>query len=265
MSDFRFKPKPLGLSLAYQHKSAVSQASLDKVYQKIDRARIHETDLPAPVKISRGVQAIRMGIDRVSRLGERIRENKDVAPIDSQLMGKEFEYLKDKLSQIFSKNITESVGVSETEIVSHDQMQSQFARLVDAVFKGEVSQLDRIDRIGYLLDANADPLEIKFEGDFRLADLPKKGEIRTGIDTLSDNLTSMKFKDPLPLKGELSGDSYVSRAIERVSEDVLINASSALLVHSDNRVVSNMSLLFDDGYKSTPEIPDLSDSPSPPK
>lgn len=247
MTDIRFKSKPHGLRLAQQHRSAEGQASADKVYERIAKAQKLGPKEDEAARVAHSVFAVRMGIDRIRRIGERIQENINVAPIDAKLMTEEFEYLKDRMSKIFDKNFTEVIALDQMAVVEPAQMRQQFERLVEAVFQGTLSPLDRIDRIGTLLDPEADPLAISFEGTFTLAAPVSNGQFRSGIDTLSDRLGSLGAREAIPIDHEYSGEHYIEQAVQRVSEGVLTNARSAKIAHTDHRSLVDLSLVFGDG------------------
>jgi hypothetical protein len=255
LSDIKYKPKNIGLQLAYQHRSAVSQGEVGKVYEKIDLAKVHNNSLPSDVRISRGVKALRMGIDRVSRLGARLRENKNVSVADNKLMKDEFIYLKRQLKTIFEREMGPSYAFNaETDFILNEAP-AQFGRIIDSVYSGDINLSDRFNRIGDLLDLEADPYVLNFDGKFLLKDAPKSADIVTGVESLSSTFLHVEGRSPIKLEGELNGENYIDSAVHKVTSDILHYSASSKLVHMDQRNITDMSLLFDDAKGNLVEPP----------
>ncbi len=247
MSNIKRKPIDIGLNLAHQHRSALSQAKAADVYAKINVAKVHDDKLPANVRISRGIRAIRMGIDRISRLGERVREDKNVSPADHKLMKEEFAFLKTQLKTIFKREMGQSYAFNEDSDFKLNEVPEQFGRIVDSVYSGDIKLADKFNHIGTLLDPDADPAILNFEGKFMLKDTLRSVDIVTGVESLSSKYQLDGVASPIPLQGELAGENYVDLAVQRVSRDVLNNARSSLRTHINKENYVDMSLLFDDG------------------
>lgn len=246
MSEIKYKQSSAGLNLANKHLSARSQVNAETVYSRVDRAKTRDKSLPASVRISRGVQAIRMGLDRISRIGERLRENKNVAAIDHKLMTEEFGHLQKELSTIFRRAMGQSVVFNEDQNFDLAKNPLQFDRLIDAVYSGTIKLEDRFDQIGQLLDFESDDFVMNFSGLFEVNKNTKLTSVISSIDSLSSKAFGTSQRNPIPLENEVEGESYVNSAIDRVSNSILTQAQSASSVHLANNSMKNISLLFDD-------------------
>ena len=240
MSDRIYQYKPFGLRLAHQHRSAVSQTKVDKVYDRISEAFALDTNAPDVVRRQRQARAVRVILDRVQRLGERVREDYRFDPGDKRLVMQEFDFLREQAARLANDNpqlnLQEQDGSQAIDLKATPQY---FVKVLDAVFTGQFKLSDRVDQVGRLIDGDANPFEIAVEG---LADLvpPAERVIVDVFDTIQD-LSAAGDSIQSIFDGDPRG---VEKAVTAVRDAVVRSASTALHTHSPGLLMGAAKLLF---------------------
>jgi hypothetical protein len=218
-----------------------------KVYEKLkDAKNINPLNTTKTLRVSKSTKAIRVGMDRLARIGERIREDNNVSVRDHRLMAKEAIELKEDINSVYQTKMDDAMIADQFNDLNLNEAPGQFQRIVDAIFRGEMKVTDKMDRVGSLLDEEMNPALINFEGDFALEKAKNEYSRRDATDVLSEGDRYGIGIQTLALGGEVEGRSYVESAVERIRAEYLTKGTSLVEMHTDASHFTNLSLLFDD-------------------
>ena len=215
-----------GSILARQHKSDPELSKVDGIYEAIEAAR-HPSN-PAGLKAgalnaARGL-ALAEGLDRVRRLGDRLKEQ-FVSPIDKVYIRQEYAYLKDRLLAL-------AAPTGEAEVVRADFTGDgtnlektrnaaifQFAKILDGAFQGKIKEL-----LPPSASDNGEWLRLVVSA--KLADEGQKA-YGTVLD-MAEVLPRLATPGPQANSGGLQPAEWVDRAIDEVRLQILNRASGAM-------------------------------------
>ena len=135
-----------GLRYSNAHQSVNRGISPKKVYQSIQDA-VQADPFRTQIKTdAKRIEALQFGLDRITRIGERYRENYRVSRADHVRMEREFEYLKSRIQTLASPKLYEDFARvvdpddPSTFVDRFESFKSQLGQLIDASFEGKYRQ-----------------------------------------------------------------------------------------------------------------------------
>lgn len=236
--SIRLSQSQRGLHLAQVHKSAEGQASKTSVYKKLDRAANVPSIYSDDIRKQRNISAVHVALDRVRRLGERVRENKNVAPRDNRLMMEEFEYLREQVVRIFNRNADVLTFKGDQGQFSLVDQTSHMAGIVDSVFKGDIIPTAKITKTGDLGELETTPHIVEFSGTYRF------GRSQVYIPKSSSEILTDEHGETRVFDQEQSEKQWVESAISKVRDEILIRGKTAISTQLNGALLSNAKLLF---------------------
>ncbi len=244
MSDYSIK-KNTGLAISHKHRSANGQVDASQVYKKIDGAtEVQSMNASQSIISDRASTALRLGLDRLSRLGERMRENSNVSVRDMRHMKEESDYLRETLHRIASGKLPAGFMTDKISELDLADAPGQLDRVIHGIFNGQIKLTDRVDSLGGLIDQEVDPRMFQFSGDFSLKDAKVEYAPVSATEILSTRDHYTGALHTIELGGSSEGSKYVDAAIDRVRQEILTGSKQTVEIHAGVGHFTDFKLFF---------------------